>query len=172
MTEFGNHSHSIVFFDKEAIFTDNRKYRLMLRRIWDNRKPTAACIGLNPSTANEDDDDTTITNLCKLLDTMGYGSLVMLNLFSLVSTKPAALRSHPNPNKGNDEAIDYWTRGADVIFCWGSFTVAQYRAKQIIKKFPNGLCFGKTAKGEPMHPLAVTIWQKSKCKLQLYANGK
>ena len=43
-----------------AIFSECRKYRYALCRIWDDSKPYAMFIGLNPSTADETEDDPTI----------------------------------------------------------------------------------------------------------------
>lgn len=158
--------------EKGATFSDCGKYRYMLWRIWDNTLPMVMCIGLNPSTANADKDDTTITNLIKLLPEHGYGGFYMMNLFALISSKPEDLRVCPDPVKANDTYLYHLSmKCRDVIFCWGSFKQAAYRVKQVVSYFPNALCFGKTPKGHPLHPLAATIWMKSKCKLQPFKNG-
>lgn len=155
---------------KDALFSEDRKYRYYLKRIWDENLPYAMVIGLNPSTANEEDDDTTIQNLIKLLSGSGYGGLFMMNLFALVSSNPDDLRSCPNPVGDNDKYLksisDYCD---DVFFAWGSFKQAEYRIKFVVKQFPRALCFGRTPNGRPLHPLAATIWQKTKCKIQKYA---
>lgn len=152
---------------KGAQFSECGKYRYMLWRVWDDTRPKAMCIGLNPSTANDEDDDTTITNLIKLLPEMGYGGFYMMNLFALISSNPDHLRACPDPVKANDSYLYSVSMICkDVIFCWGSFKQAEYRVKQVKHFFPKALCFGKTKAGKPLHPLAATIWQKSKCKLQ------
>lgn len=49
---------------KSAVFSEWRKYRYSLKRIWDDQKPYVLFIGLNPSTADEEsDDDVTLPNL-------------------------------------------------------------------------------------------------------------
>jgi hypothetical protein len=155
--------------EKGAEFSECGKYRYCLRRIWDTNLPFAMCIGLNPSTANSKDDDATIRNLCDLLSKSGYGGLFMMNLFAFISSNPDDLRSCPDPLRDNDIWIHAMSsRCDDVIFCWGAFKQADYRAKKLISKFPEALCFGKTVSGKPMHPLAATVWQKSKCKLQKF----
>lgn len=152
---------------KGAKFSPCGRYRYLLFRIWDTNKPFAMCIGLNPSKADSVKDDPTIFNLCTLLRSYGYGGLYMANLFALISPNPEDLRSEPDPVKDNDQWLSTMEQVTkDVIFCWGSFKQAEYRAKKIIQRFPNALCFGKTAKGHPIHPLAATVWMKSKCKLQ------
>lgn len=157
----------IQYIEKGAEFSECGKYRYCLRRIWDINLPFVMCIGLNPSTANNDDDDPTIRNLSELLNKSGYGGLFMMNLFALISSEPDDLRACPDPLKDNDLWIHaIASRCDDVIFCWGAFKQAEYRAKKLISKFPQALCFGKTATGKPMHPLAATVWMVSKCKLQ------
>lgn len=152
---------------KDAQFSECGKYRYTLSRVWDINGRVAMCIGLNPSTANAEDDDTTITNLCKLLQENGYGALIMTNLFGLISPNPDDLRACPDPIKDNDKWLDAASQKADdIFFCWGSFKQAEYRVKKVIERFPGALCFGKTPAGKPLHPLSATIWQKSKFKIQ------
>lgn len=154
---------------KGAEFSECGKYRYYLIRVWDIEKPLVTCIGLNPSTANATDDDTTITNLTKLLPTYGYGGFYMANLFALISPKPNDLRACPDPLKDNDQWLTYLEGiTSEVIFCWGNFKQAEYRAKKIIKRFPDAMCLGKNPNGSPMHPLSATIWHKSKCCLQRF----
>jgi hypothetical protein len=149
---------------KGATFSDCGKYRYSLWRIWDESKPLAMCIGLNPSTANEADDDKTIQNLISVLWSYEYGGFYMCNLFALISPHPEDLRACPNPIKDNDKHLqEIAAKCSDVIFCWGAFKQAEYRAKKIIPMFPRALCFGKSASGKPFHPLAATVWMKSKC---------
>lgn len=159
----------MTYIDKGAEFSECGKYRYCLRRVWDTNLPFVMCIGLNPSTANHEDDDPTIRNLVELLNKSGYGGLFMMNLFALISSNPNDLRECPDPIKDNDIWLHSMaSRCDDVIFCWGAFKQADYRAKKIIQKFPVALCFGKTATGKPIHPLAATVWQKTKCKLQFF----
>jgi len=155
------------YISKGAHFSDCGKYRYYLHRIWDRQLPKVMCIGLNPSTANGEDDDPTIRNLCEFLTKNGYGGLYMLNLFALISSNPEDLRSCPDPLKDNDDWLWIISQNCeDVIFAWGSFKQAKYRVKNMVNMFPNALCLGKTSKGDPIHPLAATVWMKAECKLQ------
>ncbi|MBL0394156.1 DUF1643 domain-containing protein [Ramlibacter monticola] len=47
--------------ESSADFSPCRRYRYALRRIWAPGKPSAMFVGLNPSTADEVDDDNTVT---------------------------------------------------------------------------------------------------------------
>jgi hypothetical protein len=155
---------------KGARFSDCGKYRYYLSRIWDEQLPHAMVIGLNPSTANEQDDDPTIRALITMLRDYGYGGFYMLNLFGYITTDPEKLRECPNPVGEQDYYLRITRRFvADVIFAWGAFKQAEYRAKKIKLAFPEALCFGKTNKGNPIHPLAAQVWLKSKCTLQPFS---
>lgn len=147
---------------KQAIFSPCGKYRYLLTRIWDESLPFAMCVGLNPSTANAENDDPTIRNLIRLLRNNGYGGLYMANLFGLISPDPDALRC-PDPVGENDLWLEKNKESCeDVIFCWGAFKQAVYRSQRIRMMFPEALCFGKNANGSPKHPLYL----KADTKLQ------
>ena len=139
-----------------AEFSECKKYRYVLWRIWDEAKPIVMCIGLNPSTANHETNDPTIRQLISRLEYLGYGGFKMTNLYALISSKPSALSETPDPLKDND----YWLEKVsgecqEIIFCWGMFKQATYRAKIMKAKFPNAKCFGRSKDGSPIHPLAM-----------------
>lgn len=147
---------------RESTFSECGKYRYVLTRIWDDTKPFAMCIGLNPSKAGRKDkdgneeDDATISLLIRHLRVLGYGGLKMVNLYAFISTKPRALFETPDPLGQNDMWIETTAHTVqDVIFCWGAFKNIEFRAKKMIQKLPDGLCFGKTKNGSPIHPLAL-----------------
>src|SRR5262245_5527925 len=151
--------------DKGAIFSEDRRYRYQLWRVWDPGGPRAMIIGLNPSTADEGENDPTIRNLPKLLE--GFGGFYMMNLFAVLSSDPEYLRVCADPLRDNDIHLDIIAgRCNAIIFAWGNFKQAEYRSKLMKKKFPDALCFGKNANGSPIHPLSAAVWQKKKAKLQ------
>lgn len=140
--------------NRGAKFSDCGKYRYLLWRIWDYDLPRLQLVGLNPSTANTEEDDPTIENIIRILKHLGYGGFYMTNLFGLISSNPENLRSCPDPVKDND----YFLKAAraetqEVVFCWGKFPMAVYRAKQIRGYFDEAYCFGKNKDGSPRHPL-------------------
>lgn len=145
-----------------ALFSKCGKYRYWLYRSWDPERKTAACIGLNPSTANGEKNDPTIESLIRLMKHNGYGAFFMLNLFALISPNPEDLRSCADPLSANDKHLSSFKESdADIIFCWGRFPMAEYRAKVVRKMFPNALCFGKNQDGSPKHPLYLKATTKT-----------
>lgn len=91
---------------KTAKLSDCRTYRYELWRTWDESKPYAMFIGLNPSTADETEDDPTIRRCINFAKTWGYGGLCMTNLFAYRATQPEDMKraSDPIGNK-NDETL-------------------------------------------------------------------
>ena len=141
---------------KNADFSECGKYRYLLTRIWDENKPVAMCIGLNPSTANGEENDATITRLISCLTTLGFGGLKMANLYAFITPDPKKLSECPDPMKGNELWLETTAYGVqEIIFCWGAFKQASWRAKQVLKAFPDAKCFGKNKDGTPWHPLAM-----------------
>ena len=139
-----------------AEFSSCGKYRYKLLRIWDESKPLAMCIGLNPSTANSEKNDTTIRYLIQMLGILGYGGFYMMNLFAIISSKPDVLLTCDDPLGENDSKLNEVAQLCDdIIFCWGNFKQARDRIKEVAPRFPGAKCFGVNANGTPFHPLAM-----------------
>lgn len=140
-----------------AIFSECRKYRYVLWRVWDLNKPKLMIIGLNPSTANESKNDNTITKVIKIAKGNGYGGVYMTNLFAIVSSKPEILTTKTDLQKGNNHwLITISGMCKDVVFAWGNFKEAKDRAGEVIKNFTmfsEAKCIAQNKNGSPKHPL-------------------
>src|SRR4051812_31185099 len=64
-----------------AIFSPCRRWRYRLWRRWDPFKPYANFLMLNPSTADELTLDPTCTRCVNYCRDLGYGALIVTNLF-------------------------------------------------------------------------------------------
>lgn len=141
--------------DNHAIFSPCGKYRYVLWRKWAPG-PYIMFIGLNPSTANATSDDHTIRRVKRFAKDWGYGGVYMLNLFAIVSSDPAILKTHPDPLGANNEWLKtYADKCATICFAWGNFKEAVERAKQVEAMFPTAVCLGFNQNGSPKHPLFV-----------------
>lgn len=132
-----------------------RKYRFSLWRTWDDTKPYVMFIGLNPSTADETEDDPTITRCINFARSWGYGGLCMANLFAFRATEPSKMMAAKDPvGKNNDEWLLKSAQHAGIVIAaWGNHGSYLSRSKKVTKLIPN-LCFLKMNKsGEPAHPL-------------------
>ena len=143
---------------KGAIFSDDRRYRYALWRVWSINKPPLLFIGLNPSTANEISDDATITRNMARAAQNGFGSLLMANLYAYVSTNPAdLLKDGQGIGEENDDYLRQMITMAGRVVCgWGSFREAKKRADIVLKMIPEPYCLGKNNDGQPKHPLYVS----------------
>src|SRR5437867_1481016 len=89
-----------------ATISDCGRYRYGLWRIWDESKPYCLFLMLNPSTADDIDNDATVERCQRRAAAMGYGGLHVANLFAWRSTDPSVLTSVPDPiGPDNDRTI-------------------------------------------------------------------
>ena len=142
---------------KGAIFSDDRKYRYALWRVWSSNTKPLMAIGLNPSIASERKDDPTVTRLIARAYQSKYGGLFMANLYAFISTNPESLL---NKDDAVGEFTDYYIkemiRLSEIQLCgWGSFKPVIYRAPAVYKMLTNPVCLGINADGNPHHPLYI-----------------
>ncbi len=139
-----------------AKFSECRRYRYSLWRVWDTTKPKIMFIGLNPSTANETKNDPTIRRVIEMAKAWGFGGVYMMNLFAWVSAYPEELLKCDDPVGEND---DYLTNVSEmvkeIVFCWGAFKEAEQRANYVKLMFPYAKALIINKDGSPRHPLYV-----------------
>ena len=139
----------------DANLSKCRKYRYALWRTWDDSKPFAMFIGLNPSTADETEDDPTINRCINFSKDWGYGGLCMVNLFAFRATVPSDMMASKDPiGSENDNWIKKLSKDAGVIVAaWGNNGSYMGRSKNIMDMVPNLKCLKINKTGEPAHPL-------------------
>lgn len=148
-----------------AMLSDDKVYRYALWRVWDKRKPYALFVLLNPSTADAEMNDPTVTRLIKRARNAGHGALVVVNAFAYRATDPDTLkrfaRDGGNPiGPMNDETIAKWAKHAQAaILGWGRHCddVVPGRSKAIIDLLAAigvpTFAIGVNNDGSPKHPL-------------------
>lgn len=159
------------YIENDARISTCGKYRYLLRRVWDHKKPRALLIMLNPSTADAKQDDATIRSCVRLLNGLGYGGMEVVNLMAWRATKPEDLPAKPSEAMGpdNPRVIEAAVCRCDVVICaWGADPHASRFAPGVFDVVrlnrPAAYCFGKTKAGTPKHPLYV----KSGTALEIY----
>lgn len=139
-----------------AIFSTCRTWRYRLERRWSSGT-AAAFILLNPSTADETQDDPTIRRCIRYAKGWGHGGLIVGNLFALRSTDPKALYSSEDPvgPDNDDHLIEIATTAAIVVCGWGAHGELAGRGvkvRQMLESYrPTYLKLTKS--GMPGHPL-------------------
>jgi hypothetical protein len=138
-----------------TVFSPCRAYRYQLWREWIGGEGYVMFIGLNPSTADETQDDPTIRRCIGFAKAWGYAGLVMTNLFAYRSTDPMIMKAAADPvGPENDAHLLALAEGADVIVAaWGVNGTHRGRDAVMRKMLPALHCLTLTADGHPGHPL-------------------
>lgn len=141
---------------RQAEFSPCRQYRYTLKIVWHPENPRLVqWIGLNPSTADEFQDDPTVRRCKEFARRWGYGGIVMTNLFAWRDTDPEKMKAVPNPvGPDNDRWLWEWSGKVDlVVAAWGNDGAHMNRAAAVRHLIPGLKCLKMTAEGEPWHPL-------------------
>ena len=142
-----------------ATFSPCRRWRYLLWRRWDEAKPAANFLMLNPSTSDELQLDPTCARARDYAERWGYGALVVTNIFAFRNTDPNRMKAVADPvGPGNDAAIVRAARAAGIVVCaWGNHGGFLGRSTKILKKLnANAIplhALRVNAGGEPAHPL-------------------
>ena len=152
-----------------AVFSACRRWRYLLWRRWDEAKPLANFLMLNPSTADELKLDPTCTRARNYAERWGYGGLLVTNIFAWRATLPAELRQVKDPvGRANDAAILRAARQAKLVVCaWGNHGLHLDRAAQVRELLGSRNIrlhvLRMNGAGEPAHPLYLPGSLRPKC---------
>ena len=151
-------------------------YRWTLHRTWDQR-PALMVVMFNPSTADAQQDDPTISLLCQIAAHNGYGGIVVVNGIPLRSPDPAPAFAMLEWDKASDWSardalqsnlsviVREVGRAGAVLLAWGALAYKTNSSadwfdnvhEEIGSAVPEGVtvyCLGKTKHGHPIHPMA------------------
>lgn len=122
----------------------------------DGTHSTCAFVMLNPSTADDSNDDPTIRRCKGFAKSWGYTSLIVVNTNPMRSTNP---KRTPEPTEfdllENDEYLRRAAFYADIVVCaWGGFVNPELETRVIDVYMETPLHhLGLTKGGKPRHPL-------------------
>jgi hypothetical protein len=145
--------------EKSAVFSPCRRYRYALWRTWSpldlSGKGYAMFIGLNPSTADEENDDPTVRRCIAFAKSWGFDGLCMTNLFAYRSTDPVVMLAQDDPiGPDNDRTLtDLGIAAGVVVAAWGVRGVHRGRGEAVRRMLPNIHYLRLTRDGHPGHPL-------------------
>lgn len=153
-----NSQHRIDYHSirREAEWSSNGKRRFKLGRFWSDQ-PICTVVGLNPSTANEENDDPTCKRLISLLSRQGYGGYWLVNLITNATPNPLKLnKSGRRLSARNKQAVETAVaQSENVVLAWGAHGVKYNHRLKVYEMVSEPLCFGVTKDGEPRHPLYI-----------------
>lgn len=158
---------------RNASISNCGTYRWTLSRKRDDR-PALLVIMFNPSDADHERDDPTVSILCHIASHNGYGGFVVCNICPLRTPLPiGAIRmintwdereawDERDALMANEEILQREARAAKaILFAWGALG---YRCEAYVDWVQEQIeeaagdtpiyCLGRTKLGYPKHPLA------------------
>jgi len=161
----GNYGHIIGVtrfqqVKRDATFSDDKKYRFSLNRVWETESNKVLFIMINPSTASNDKDDRTIKKIMEISDNWNFGGLYVGNLYPYIDSKPGCLNTIVIPAEiqaQNQHHISEMAANCDkIVYAWGT------KGPNKNQKEPEWLktlfsdrdiyCINTSVKGVPLHP--------------------
>lgn len=116
-------------------------------------------IGLNPSTADETEDDPTVRRCIRYAQAWGYEGMCMTNIFGWRDTDPQGMRAQAFPiGDRNEETLRRIAGNADLILCaWGVHGAHMNQGRHVERTLRQDgrklHVLGLTKDGHPKHPL-------------------
>ena len=147
-----------------CVFSPCRRYRYSLEHRWDDLMPVRRIlwIGLNPSTADEQQLDPTLRRIKNFSDVWGFNCFVMTNLFAFRATRPEDMKAALDPvGPQNDATLTRLSRTSEMIVAaWGKHGSLCQRERIVTELIratsPQKIhCLAVNADGSPKHPLYV-----------------
>jgi hypothetical protein len=160
-----------VLFDESALAIPSARVSSCGRYRWDLVRllgpgPTLAFVMVNPSTADATHDDPTSRKCKEFARLLGFGCLVIVNLFAWRATDPLDLVAVMRQGEDvvgpeNDETILDVARTAGLVIAgWGPKPWAKERAEHVLELLSSVTdvhCLRRTKDGTPEHPLFLPM---------------
>lgn len=144
----------------EAMFSDDKTHRYILKKSWDNSKPSASIIMISPSNKASDVciDMTSMYVVNNCYD-QGFGSVEILNIYSKLEENSF------ETCKENDEQILKSCQKSDkVILAWGkgqTENAVDNRINEVVKLLKpckdKLFVIGDVNGKKGLHPLATSV---------------
>lgn len=163
----------------EARFSDDRSYRYVLSKEWNNKKPRAMVVMTNPSSAGEVVLDLTTLYTINNLVALDYGAVDIVNIYPKVTQKLRADDVDLREIEFSDKLIIELAEKVDsVIIAWGRVgeksKAIEKRQNELLEKlklFKDKLFIIGDGKGNKLfHTLAPHVrfhWELIKYEIQV-----
>ena len=136
---------------REAEFSIDKKERYSLKREWDKSKNKILYIMLNPSLADDKNDDPTIRRLINFTKKFNYGGFLVGNIFTTITPNPKEIdKSKGMSDKNFEKLLNLINKVDKIVYAWGNSVEEPQHLKELIL---SPKCFGKNLNGTPKHPL-------------------
>lgn len=156
---------SDLLMTRRAVFSECGLYRYLLEHDFGGTGPIVSLGMVNPSDANGEKNDQTMTKVDGFAIRMGASKVKVWNPFALINKDVRALRSAPDPvGPENDFHIAEAIRNADIhIVAWGPLSKLpkplRGRMRSVVDVLMQAgakpMCWGTALDGQPRHPLML-----------------
>ena len=163
----------------QAVFSEDRKHRFLLQKIWNTEKPKATIIMINPNQADLIRTDATTMLVINNLDKLGFGSVDIVNLYSVITSK-ISFRFTPDEElleTENDAIVLESAKTSDqIIIAWGSVGVNSERVRKrqaelLTYLYPHQEKMVQIGNGcHPLAPAARSYWSLNQYREVYYAD--
>lgn len=166
----------MTYTEMTAEIDESGLYRWVLARAWHSDRPlrerkrgTVCFVMVNPSTADDKEDDPTIKKCVGFADAWGFSRLEVRNLYPFRSknVKDLATAADPEGGMAGVTALMRCEYAALVVCAWGARGKIPKRLRELhlgkVGRFLRAIeigdkktklwCLGVTADGDPLHPL-------------------
>ena len=136
---------------RRAEFSIDKKERYSLKREWDKSKNKILYIMLNPSLADDKNDDPTIRRLISFTKKYNYGGFLVGNIFTTITPNPKEIdKSKGISGRNLEELLKLINTVDQIVYAWGNTIEEPQLLKELVL---SPKCFGKNFNGTPKHPL-------------------
>ncbi|MDJ0704991.1 MAG: DUF1643 domain-containing protein [Leptolyngbyaceae cyanobacterium MO_188.B28] len=146
--------------EMDAVIDSTGRYRYSLSRSW-GAGGSVGFIMLNPSKADDRQNDPTIRRCIRFAQAWGYGALEVVNLFAYRTAYPRELQQVADPTGvENDRCLLAAAQRAEIlILAWGNWGGLMGRDRTVLTllaPYQSKLyCLGCNKFGQPRHLLYV-----------------
>lgn len=108
-----------IVMKTEVVFSEDRLHRYLLKKEWDVKKPRAAIIMTNPSTADMLMMDYTTLYIINNLVKLGFGAVDIVNISSVMTTKFKVTKDILTDEENFNCIVKSAEKSDNVIIAWG-----------------------------------------------------
>lgn len=141
------------------MFSECRRYRYQLTRKFGSDSKTINFLMLNPSTADDIENDPTVERCERRAERLGFDRLIVTNIFAWRDTDPGKMKKAEYPvGPENDRWILKSASESDMIVCaWGNNGLHLGRCNDVVNLLRGYKLFClKETGGQPHHPLYLS----------------
>lgn len=158
-----------------AVFSDDGTKRYVLRKLWDEKRPSLAIIMLAPSEASGIELDSTTQLVLNNASRLGYGSVTIVNLFATLNDFSLTQAEEEDP-VNLKEIVLACKNASQIVYAPGTgkaknkvFLQRQEQVLNALLPYEPKLCClcNEQGKARLQHPLspAVRTWHLSALKV-------